>query len=87
MPACSDVPHARMRIALSSASCASVRPSSGRRTWPLTRRPSSVRARRIVRTRTEIRGFSSLEDLGTVRDLAPDVVEDTRELAIFLPRS
>jgi hypothetical protein len=43
-------------------------------------------ARRIALTRREIRGFSSVEDLGTVLDLAPDMVEEMRERAIFLPR-
>jgi len=43
-------------------------------------------ARRIAKTRSEIHGFSSLEDLGTVMDLPPDVVEEMRERAIFLPR-
>lgn len=44
-------------------------------------------ARRIGKTRAEVRGFSSLEDMGTVLDLPPDLVEDMRERAIFLPRS
>jgi hypothetical protein len=43
-------------------------------------------ARRIVTTRREVRGFSSLEDMGTVLDLPPDLVEEMRELALFLPR-
>jgi DNA uptake protein ComE-like DNA-binding protein len=54
----------------------------------LTRLPGVDRAlaRRIVKTRSEIGGFSSLEDMGTVLDLPPDLVEDMRERAIFLPR-
>jgi hypothetical protein len=54
----------------------------------LTRLPGVDRAlaRRIATTRREIRGFSSLEDMGTVLDLPPDLVEDMRERAIFLPR-
>ena len=53
----------------------------------LTRLPGVDRAlaRRIARTRREIRGFSSLEDMGTVLDLPPDLVEDMRERAIFVP--
>jgi hypothetical protein len=43
-------------------------------------------ARRIAQTRREVRGFFSLEDLGTVMDLSPDVIEEMREHAIFLPR-
>jgi len=44
-------------------------------------------AHRIAKTRADVRGFSSLEDMGTVLDLPPDVVEDMRERAIFLPRA
>ena len=54
----------------------------------LTRLPGVNRAlaRRIAAARREVRGFSSLEDLGVVLDLPPDLVEDLRERAIFLPR-
>jgi DNA uptake protein ComE-like DNA-binding protein len=41
---------------------------------------------RIVKTRSEVRGFSSVEDMGTVLDLDPDVVDALRERAVFLPR-
>ncbi len=43
-------------------------------------------ATRIVEVRSEVRGFSSLEDLGTVLDLDPDVVESLRDRVVFLPR-
>jgi Helix-hairpin-helix motif len=54
----------------------------------LTRLPGVDRAlaRRIAQTRRDVRGFSSLEDMGTVMDLPPDAVEEMRERAIFLPR-
>jgi hypothetical protein len=43
-------------------------------------------ARRIVRLREEINGFSSLEDFGHVLDLPAPTVERLRERAVFLPR-
>jgi competence protein ComEA len=44
-------------------------------------------AARILATRAQVRGFSSLEDLGTVMDLDGALVEGLRERAIFLPRA
>lgn len=43
-------------------------------------------ATRIIETRTEVNGFSSLEDLGTVLDLPGDLVESLRDHVVFLPR-
>jgi DNA uptake protein ComE-like DNA-binding protein len=40
---------------------------------------------RIVRAREE-RGFSSAEDVGHVLDLDPDVVEQLRNVTVYLPR-
>jgi hypothetical protein len=44
-------------------------------------------AHRIAKARQEVHGFSSVEDLGTVLDLPPDVVEDMRDRAIFIARA
>jgi hypothetical protein len=44
-------------------------------------------ATRIVETRAQVEGFSSLEDLGTVLDLPGDLVERLRDHVVFLPRS
>jgi DNA uptake protein ComE-like DNA-binding protein len=44
-------------------------------------------ATRIVETRAEVNGFSSLEDLGSTLDLPGDAVERLRGQAVFLPRS
>ncbi len=54
----------------------------------LTRLPGvdDALATRIVETRAEIRGFSSLEDFGVALDLPGDVVEDLRDRVVFLPR-
>jgi DNA uptake protein ComE-like DNA-binding protein len=43
-------------------------------------------ATRIVETRAEVGGFSSVEDLGIALDLAPETVEDLRDRVVFLPR-
>jgi hypothetical protein len=43
-------------------------------------------ATRIVETRAEVGGFCSVEDLGIALDLAPEIVEDLRDRAVFLPR-
>ena len=43
-------------------------------------------AERIARTREELDGFASLEDLGATLDLPADTVEDLRDRAVFLPR-
>jgi DNA uptake protein ComE-like DNA-binding protein len=43
-------------------------------------------ATRIVETRAQTNGFSSVEDLGTVLDLPGDLVERLREDVVFLPR-
>jgi DNA uptake protein ComE-like DNA-binding protein len=43
-------------------------------------------ATRIVETRAEIGGFSSVEDLGTALDLDGDLVERLRDHVVFLPR-
>ncbi len=43
-------------------------------------------ATRIVEVRSEVNGFSSLEDMGAAADLPGDVVEALRERAVFLPR-
>jgi hypothetical protein len=42
-------------------------------------------AARILATRSEVHGFSSLEDFGTVMDVEGRLVEGLRERAIFLP--
>jgi DNA uptake protein ComE-like DNA-binding protein len=42
-------------------------------------------AARILATRSEVDGFSSLEDFGTVMDVEGRLVEGLRERAIFLP--
>jgi len=47
----------------------------------------SALAHRIARARQEVRGFSSVEDLGTVLDLPAEVVEEMRDRAIFIPRA
>jgi DNA uptake protein ComE-like DNA-binding protein len=43
-------------------------------------------AREIVRARTEIDGFASLEDMGMTLHLDGDLVEDLRPYVVFLPR-
>ena len=43
-------------------------------------------ATRIVETRAETHGFSSVEDLGAALDLDGALVEDLRDIAVFLPR-
>ncbi len=43
-------------------------------------------AETIVKTREELGGFSTLEDLGMTLDLPGDVVEDLRGKTVFLPR-
>jgi DNA uptake protein ComE-like DNA-binding protein len=43
-------------------------------------------AKRIVEARAQVGGFSTVEDLGIALDLAGDLVEDLRDVAIFLPR-
>ncbi len=43
-------------------------------------------ATRIIETRAETNGFSSLEDFGTVLDLPGDAVERLRDRVVFLPR-
>jgi DNA uptake protein ComE-like DNA-binding protein len=43
-------------------------------------------ATRIVEARAQVGGFSSIEDLGIALDLAGNLVEDLRDVAIFLPR-
>ena len=45
-----------------------------------------VLAKRIVKLRQELNGFSSLADCGDVLDLDGDAVERLRERAVFLPR-
>ncbi len=42
-------------------------------------------ARQIVGKRAQAGGFSSVEDLGLVLDLAPGIVEQVRDTAIFIP--
>jgi len=42
-------------------------------------------AGRVVAARERVGGFASLEDLGTVLDLAGDQVEDLRHHVVFLP--
>jgi DNA uptake protein ComE-like DNA-binding protein len=43
-------------------------------------------ATKIVETRAETHGFSSVEDLGAALDLDGALVEDLRDTAVFLPR-
>ena len=43
-------------------------------------------ASRIVETRAETHGFSSVEDLGVALDLDGNLVEDLRGVVVFLPR-
>jgi DNA uptake protein ComE-like DNA-binding protein len=43
-------------------------------------------ATRIVETRAQLGGFSSVEDLGIALDLPGDLVEGLRDRAVFLPR-
>jgi DNA uptake protein ComE-like DNA-binding protein len=43
-------------------------------------------ATRIVKTRAETHGFSSVEDLGVALDLDGNLVEDLRDMVVFLPR-
>ena len=43
-------------------------------------------ATRIVETRSQLGGFSSVEDLGIALDLSGDVVEDLRDRVVFLRR-
>lgn len=43
-------------------------------------------AKRIVETRAQIDGFTSLEDLGLTLDLPGDLVERLRDRVVFLPR-
>jgi hypothetical protein len=43
-------------------------------------------ATRIVETRQQVHGFSSLEDMGMVLELDGDLVEGLRDEAVFLPR-
>jgi hypothetical protein len=43
-------------------------------------------ARRIVKVREEINGFSSLEDFGHVMNMPPSQVDRLREEVVFLPR-
>jgi DNA uptake protein ComE-like DNA-binding protein len=43
-------------------------------------------ATQIVETRAEVRGFSSVEDLGATLDLDPDLVDSLRDQVVFLPR-
>jgi len=42
-------------------------------------------AQHIVRERAQAGGFSSVEDLGLVLDLAPGIIEQVRDTAIFIP--
>ena len=42
-------------------------------------------ARRLVKTREEIDGFASLDDLGIVLDLPGNQVERLRDYVVFLP--
>jgi DNA uptake protein ComE-like DNA-binding protein len=46
---------------------------------------SAALAREIVKTRDEVGGFSSIEDLGMTLDLPGDVVERLRRRLMFLP--
>lgn len=43
-------------------------------------------ATRLIEARAQVRGFSSVEDLGIALDLPGDLVEDLRDRAVFLPR-
>jgi DNA uptake protein ComE-like DNA-binding protein len=43
-------------------------------------------ATKIVETRAETHGFSSVEDLGVALDLDGNLVEDLRDRVVFLPR-
>jgi DNA uptake protein ComE-like DNA-binding protein len=43
-------------------------------------------ATKIVETRAETHGFSSVEDLGVALDLDGQLVEDLRAVVVFLPR-
>lgn len=43
-------------------------------------------ATKIVETRAEVNGFSSLEDCGAALDLPGDLVERLRDRVVFLPR-
>ncbi len=43
-------------------------------------------ATRIVEARAQVGGFSSVEDLGIALDLAGNLVEDLRDVTVFLPR-
>jgi DNA uptake protein ComE-like DNA-binding protein len=43
-------------------------------------------ATQIIETREQVNGFSSVEDMGLVMDLAGDLVEDLRNETVFLPR-
>jgi DNA uptake protein ComE-like DNA-binding protein len=53
----------------------------------LTRLPDvdDALATRIVETRAETHGFSSVEDLGAALDLDANLVEGLRDTAVFLP--
>jgi DNA uptake protein ComE-like DNA-binding protein len=43
-------------------------------------------ATQIVETRAEVRGFSTVDDLGATLDLDPDLVDSLRDQVVFLPR-
>jgi DNA uptake protein ComE-like DNA-binding protein len=43
-------------------------------------------ATKIVETRAEVNGFSSLEDFGAALDVSGDEIERLRDLVVFLPR-
>jgi DNA uptake protein ComE-like DNA-binding protein len=43
-------------------------------------------AARILEVRAQVGGFSSVEDLGIALDLAGNLVEDLRDVTVFLPR-
>jgi len=58
-------------------------PASALRTLPGV---DDALATRIVEARAQVGGFSSVEDLGIALDLAGDVVEDLRDVTVFLPR-
>jgi hypothetical protein len=55
--------------------------------WTLRTLPgiTDAAARKIVQTRAEAGGFSSAEDLGLMLGLPPGVVDELREVAVFLP--
>jgi DNA uptake protein ComE-like DNA-binding protein len=57
-------------------------------TFDLTKLPGidDALATRIVETRAETHGFSSVEDLGVALDLDGNLVEDLRDRVVFLPR-